>query len=67
MGNKNVAGVTVPQDLIKEIEEAKDKAAASIEISSRLIRELKPLCRGVHIMPIGWNKLLPRILDAAGL
>jgi len=65
--NKFVAGVSVPEPLIKEIDEAGDKTAASIDISARLIRDLKPLCRGVHIMPIGWNKLLPRILDAAGL
>jgi methylenetetrahydrofolate reductase (NADPH) len=64
--NENVAGVSVPAHLIREIEEAGDKTEASVEISARLISSLKPLCQGVHIMPIGWNKLLPRILDAAG-
>jgi len=65
--NKNVAGVFVPEDIIKEMEAAKDKAAASIAMAGRLIRELKPLCRGVHIMPIGWDKKVPQVLDAAGL
>ena len=65
--NKNVAGVTVPDTIIKEMESAKDKAAASIEMAGRLIKELKPLCRGIHIMPIGWDKKVPQILDAAGL
>lgn len=65
--NKNVAGVFVPENLIKEMEEAKDKAAKSIEIAARLIKELKPLCQGVHIMPIGWDKKVPLVLDAAGL
>jgi len=65
--NKNVAGVFVPENLIKEMEETKDKAAKSIEIAARLIKELKPLCRGVHIMPIGWDKKVPLVLDAAGL
>jgi 5,10-methylenetetrahydrofolate reductase len=65
--NKNVAGVFVPDNLIKEMEEAKDKAARSIEIASRLIKELKPMCQGVHIMPIGWDKKVPLVLDAAGL
>jgi 5,10-methylenetetrahydrofolate reductase len=64
--NKNVAGVFVPDNLIKEMEETKDKAAKSVEIASRLIKELKPLCQGIHIMPIGWGKLLPVVLDAAG-
>jgi len=65
--NKNVAGVFVPDNLIKEMEEAKDKVAQSIDIASRLIKELKPLCQGVHIMPIGWNNIVPRVLDASGL
>lgn len=65
--NKNVAGVFVPDNLIKEMEETKDKAAKSIEIAARLIKELKPLCQGIHIMPIGWDKKVPQVLDAAGL
>ena len=65
--NKNVAGVFVPEDLIKEMEETKDKSAKSIEIASRLIKELKPLCQGIHIMPIGWDKKVPLLLDAARL
>ena len=64
--NKNVAGISVPENLIKEMEETKDKAAKSIEIAARLIKELKPMCQGVHIMPIGWDKKVPLVLDAAG-
>jgi len=65
--NKNVAGVFVPDGLIKEMEEAKDKTAKSVEIAARLIRELRPMCQGIHIMPIGWDKIVPRVLDASGL
>jgi len=65
--NKNVAGVSVPDNLIKEMEETKDKSAKSIEIAARLIKELKPMCQGIHIMPIGWDKKAPQVLDAAGL
>lgn len=65
--NKNVAGVFVPDNLIREMEETKDKSAKSIEIASRLIKELKPMCQGIHIMPIGWDKKVPQVLDASGL
>ncbi|MDP2929350.1 MAG: methylenetetrahydrofolate reductase [Candidatus Omnitrophota bacterium] len=65
--NKNVAGVFVPDSLIKEMDDAKDKSAKSIEIAARFIKELKPLCQGVHIMPIGWVKQVPLVLDAAGI
>ena len=65
--NKNVAGVHVPDNLIEEMDEAEDRAKKSIEIAARLIKEMKPLCQGVHIMAIGWEKKVPEVLDAAGL
>jgi len=65
--NKNVAGVFVPENLIQEIDQAKDKSAKSIEIAARIIKELKLICQGVHVMPIGWDKKVPLVLDAAGL
>ena len=65
--NKNVAGVFVPDDLIEEMTKTQDKSATSIEIAARLITELKPMCQGIHVMPIGWDKKVPLVLDAAGL
>lgn len=65
--NSNVAGVYVPEDLIEEMDEATDRRQKSIEIAARLIKEMKGLCQGVHIMPIGWERLVPAVLDAAGL
>jgi 5,10-methylenetetrahydrofolate reductase len=65
--NKNVAGVFVPELLIKEMEETRDKVKTSIEIASRLIRGMKDLCQGVHIMAIGWEKKIPLVLAEAGL
>jgi len=65
--NKNVAGVFVPDNLIKEMEETKEKSVKSVEIAARLIKELKPMCQGIHVMPIGWDKKVPLVLDAAGL
>jgi 5,10-methylenetetrahydrofolate reductase len=79
--NKNVAGVFVPDPLIKRMAAAgeADKAAkaegkkadnqvkTSIEIAAELIRGMKPLSRGVHIMPLGWGHHVPAVLEAAGL
>ena len=65
--NKNVAGVHVPENLIDEMDQAENRAQKSVEIASRLIKEMKPLCQGVHIMAIGWEKRVPEVLDAAGL
>jgi len=65
--NKNVAGVFVPEELIKKMSEAEDKAQTGIQIAADLIKGLKAVCQGVHIMAIGWEKKVPQILDAAGL
>ncbi len=36
------------------------------KIAADLIKELKDICQGVHVMAIGWEKRVPQILDAAG-
>ncbi len=65
--NKNVAGVFVPEPLIQELKGAEDKLQASINIAVRLIKGMKALCQGVHIMALGWESKIPPILDEVGL
>ncbi len=65
--NEHVAGVHVPDEIIDRMEKAPDKTAASVDITVNIIKELKGLCHGIHIMPIGWDKVVPRVLDEAGL
>ena len=69
--NRNVPGIFVPNDLIKEMKEAgKGKGLeAGIRIAGRHIRQLKDenVCDGVHIMAIGKEHVVPDILKEAGL
>jgi 5,10-methylenetetrahydrofolate reductase len=65
--NKNVAGVFVPEPLIQKMAKAEDRVKTSIEIAAGLIKDLKGMCQGVHIMPIGWENKVPALLDAAKL
>ncbi len=68
--NANVAGVHVPEDMIAELKADPEKTKAGItgvEISARLIKELKDYCQGVHIMALGWESKIPAILDGAGI
>jgi len=65
--NKNVAGVFVPDDIIELMAKTDDKPRTSIEITARLIREMKDICQGAHLMTLGWDKYVPAILDAAGI
>jgi 5,10-methylenetetrahydrofolate reductase len=67
--NANVAGVFVPDKFIKIMAEAskEDRPKRSIEIAASLIKELKGMCQGVHIMSLGWDRYVPRVLEAAEL
>jgi len=69
--NKNVPGITVPQDLIDELKAAgKEKALETgINIAARHIKQLKDekICDGVHIMAIGMEDKVPMIMERAGL
>ncbi len=67
--NSNVAGVNVPDGLIEEIGSASrpDRPAKAVEIAARLIRDMKGMCQGVHIMTLGWERYVPQLLEEAGL
>jgi len=67
--NQNVAGVHVPDGMIGEIAnvEKEKRTDKSIEIAGRIIREVRGLCQGVHIMSLGWDRHVPAVLAAAGL
>jgi len=67
--NANVPGVSVPDSTIKRLAKAprKERAGVAIELMAELIREVKPMCQGLHIMAMGWERYVPRLLDACGL
>ena len=65
--NENLPGVYVPQSLVEEMEQTEDRAKTGIEIAARIIREVREVCRGVHIMAIGWERYIPQVLEEAGL
>ena len=65
--NDKLPGVSVPQSIIDEMDSAQDRPAAGVQITARLIREVRDMCDGTHIMAIGWESRIPAILAAAGL
>ena len=77
--NENVPGIAVPQDMIDRLAaaaaEGKEKGVKGlptqlgIEMAAEMIAKIKDehLCDGVHIMAIGAEKNVPKILDKAGL
>lgn len=67
--NANVAGITVPESIVEEMGKTKteNRKQKAVEIAARIIRQVKPLCQGVHIMPLGWEELVPKIIEEAEL
>ena len=68
--NANVPGVHVPEALFTEMQTAADEgqeAARGIQIAARIVRTVRPLCAGVHLMTLGWEEHIPQILRSAGI
>lgn len=65
--NDNVPGIDVPEALIRKLADASDRAATSSALSASIIEAIRPMCRGVHVMAIGWEDKVPGILEAAGV
>ncbi|HUN26421.1 MAG TPA: methylenetetrahydrofolate reductase [Steroidobacteraceae bacterium] len=68
--NANVPGVRVPEELLEEMQAAASagrEEEVGLDIAVRLIRGLKGQCAGVHIMALGWEAHIPRMLRDAGI
>ena len=65
--NEHVPGIDVPEALIRKLADAGDRAATSSEMAAQIIGAIRPMCRGVHVMAIGWEDKVPGILEAAGV
>ncbi len=67
--NENVAGINVPDSIIDEMAATPkdDRKKKAVEITAGIIRQVRPLCQGVHIMPLGWDELVPEVIKAAGI
>ncbi|RPI99893.1 MAG: 5,10-methylenetetrahydrofolate reductase, partial [Deltaproteobacteria bacterium] len=65
--NKNVGGASIPETVIGKLMKASNKHEASVDIAKEMIRQLRPLCQGIQIIPIGWEPLIPVVLDQSGL
>ena len=64
---ERIPGVVVPDPLIDELARASGPAETSVRMASDIVRAVAPMCHGVHIMAIGWERYIPDVLEAAGL
>ena len=64
--NSNMPGVTVPRKLIEELEglPREQLIETSLQISIDLFKKMKPMCQGIHLVPAGWERYVPRVVKA---
>jgi methylenetetrahydrofolate reductase (NADPH) len=68
--NSNVPGIRVPDALLEEMRAAADagrEEQVGLDIAVRLVRGLRGVTSGVHIMALGWEAHIPHILGEAGV
>ena len=67
--NANVAGVNVPDWIIERMADTpkEERKQVATEITADFIRDVKDLCQGAHIMPQGWDDMIPEAVRLAGL
>ena len=65
--NEHVYGIHVPDGLIDRLEQTKDARAESVRIAAELITGIRDIASGIHLYPLGWEELVPTILQEAGI
>jgi 5,10-methylenetetrahydrofolate reductase len=65
--NGNIPGINVPDEIIERMDSAEKPKEEGMAICAESIKELKKLCRGIHLMPIGKHNNTPTILELADI
>ena len=65
--NERLAGMMVPDSLADRVLAAENPMDEAIAIATEQVRELRGIAAGVHIMPLGSDDAVARILEGAGL
>jgi len=65
----NVPGVSVPDEILTRMEDAKDTKEEGIKICLEIIEQIEDIrgVHGIHIMAVGWEDIVPTIVERAEL
>jgi len=64
-----VSGVSVPDELVTRMEDAPSAKEEGVKLIIEIIEQVKeiPGIHGVHTMAVGWEDMVPEIVEKAGL
>jgi 5,10-methylenetetrahydrofolate reductase len=66
---EHIPDISMPRQLVERMEHSPEPEETGLEIALGLIEEIKQLpgVSGIHLMSVGWESILPRLLREAGL
>src|SRR6056297_3802765 len=69
MMKKYVAGMDVPDHVIKRMDQAEDKEKEGVKMAVETIEKVREIegVRGVHLMPVAWEEITPEVVKEASL
>jgi 5,10-methylenetetrahydrofolate reductase len=65
--NERLAGMMIPDHIGGRIKGAADPFAEAVALATEQVREIRDIAHGVHVMPLGADDVVERILEDAGL
>ena len=69
--HENIPGVTLTQDILDRFETASedDYEEVGVQISLEIMEKIKtkPGINGIHLMAVGWEAVVPRLIKESGL
>ena len=65
----NIPDIEIPISLIEKLEKSLDPQETGLEITLDFIHKIRnlPGVSGIHVMALGWEKILPRLLSEVGM
>jgi 5-methyltetrahydrofolate--homocysteine methyltransferase len=65
----SVPGIRIPEAMIARLEKSSDPQEEGVQITLEIIDKVRrlPGVRGLHIMAVGWELIVPRLVREAGI
>lgn len=66
---ENIPDIEIPLSLIEKLEKSRNPKETGLEITLELVHNVRnlPGVSGIHVMALGWEKILPRLLCKVGM
>jgi 5,10-methylenetetrahydrofolate reductase len=64
--NEHLAGLMIPDAIADRIRSAEDPAEEAVRLAAEQVREIRQIADGVHVMPLGLDRAIGRILGEEG-